>query len=195
MFDTIDWYDFITLMAPLTVGYYLVSLLIFYRKEVLARLSKPPVQKKEAYREENSSTQSMPDDVLGPALGNTGKEQAYDQQAQDLLIADAQQVPEPFLKADPSPKREVLLIGSVADLVQEIKTVIDLVTEYGSDKAEAESLLRSLLDRYPHVGASHYRKPITEYIYQAQDDHFDFKLPVEEVEALWKKDNKTTISS
>jgi hypothetical protein len=80
-----------------------------------------------------------------------------------------------------------LLIGSIADLLQEVKTVSQLIAECKSDKAEGESLFRTLLLRYPNLRSTTYRDAINLYILDAARNQFSFDLSSPEINTWWEE--------
>lgn len=194
MFNAITWEAFLTTIILLVGGYYFITTFLLYHKEIIHW-----VKSRAAYSSENSSSvpevieeridmkgilgKINPDNQLAPRTATVS--------AEDLIFGESEdEVTEMVNPVSASrPQSDHLIIGSVADLLQEIKTLIQLITEYNSDKAESTSLFRTLLLRYPHVKSTEYKDAISLYICQAATQ-FSFTLDLQEVNYWWE-DEKT----
>ncbi|MCD9015223.1 hypothetical protein [Parachryseolinea silvisoli] len=195
MLNSITWQTFALILLALMAGYYLISVIVFYRGDLVAlvkgRLSLPSGKSKLSQTNSLavvSSTPSLPA-LMGDIQIEVAREEVPESiDSEDLLFeTDENELPETFLpllqKASPS---DNLLIGSVADLLQELKTLFKMLQEYNSSKEEGCSLVQSLLTKYPHLAESSFKDSITEYICDVSRKDLSFELQYQDVTALWQ---------
>lgn len=186
MFNAISWTDFLTTVAVLIAGYYAITILLLYANEI-----------KSLFR--RKSLIETPEDIHSTApldrtiLGGVSKESTLQDRssfasADEFSFSESNhEVPEMLTPVAKQPlSNHALIIGSVSDLLQEIKTLIQMVTEYKSGKAESETLFRTLLQRYPQLKTTEYRTAITQFIWETAQTQFPFALEQAEVEQWWE---------
>ena len=192
MFNAITWEAFLTTTILLVGGYYFITTFLLYHKEISNW-----VKSRTAHSPENSS--SVPD-VIEESTDNKGilgrinsdnrlaTPRTSTVSAEELSFGESEgEVTEMVKPVTASrPQSDHMIIGSVADLLQEIKTLIQLIIEYNSDKAESASLFRTLLLRYPHVKSTEYKDAISLYICQAATTQFSFTLDLQEANDWWE---------
>ncbi len=188
MFSSITWEIFLTTIVVVIGGYYGITTLLLYHQEIIhwvkTRGQQPVV-----------STQSTK--VITPSHSVMGSIQQESLQAvrstvipsEEINVASDDEVPETVT----SPKvlsstSDHLLISSVSDLLQEVKTLSQLMAECKSDKAEGESLFRTLLLRYPHLRTTTYRDAINLFIIDAARNQFAFDLSLSEINSWWEEE-------
>ena len=106
---------------------------------------------------------------------------------EEVAIATSDDEPETIHSPTPQVKDD-LLIGSVADLLQEIKTLVQLIAEYKTDKSESQSLFHALLIRYSHLRDTSYQEAIGLYICEAAKGQFSFDVSPKEVSTWWNQE-------
>lgn len=190
MFSIITWEIFIITSLLLTAGYYSVTTLLLFHKEIV-QWFKP--RSKTSSEAANSIHFKIPQS--GPVMGDialedkTAANRVTEINLEDVAIGQPENEDEPDTiipsqnsvtgKGDP-------LIASVADLLYEIKTLVDLIAEYSSDKAETVSLFKALLLRYPHLRGTMYQQVVNHYLSEASKSQFSFDLPLAEVITWWE---------
>jgi hypothetical protein len=194
MLNSITWQTFAFILLAVIAGYYLISLIAFYRGEILTLVkgrvaqtssgSKSSPAKRPETDHPASTMPSLMGDIQTDAQDDDVPESVS---AEELEFTQGDgELPETFLpllqKALPS---DNLLIGSVADLLQELKTLFKMLHEYNSSKEEGFSLLQSLLTKYPHLAQSSFKDSITEYICDVSRKDLSFELYYQEVTTLW----------
>lgn len=183
---TISWHETLVVTAFLTIGYYAAAALLFYRKEIAAwwktrRLPKAAIV-------ENPQSSPSPD-LMGVAEAETGlvKTGLHSMaliESQSLQTAPATQEEEPItLKQTENYHSDRLLLGAVADLLEELKTVATAITDSGRGEAENVSLISSLLARYPHLASSRYRDAINLHILNSFKESIN--LTIDEIDSWW----------
>lgn len=196
MFNAITWEAFLTTVILLVGGYYFITTFLLYHKEITSWVKSRAGQPQETA---SSETEVIEDKIEGKGI--LGKVNSDDRlatprsstvSAEDLSFGSSEDEGTEMVKpvTASQPQRDHLIIGSVADLLQEIKTLIQLITEYNSDKAESASLFRTLLLRYPHVKSTEYKEAISLYICQAATQ-FSFTLDLQEANNWWEEERDT----
>lgn len=191
MFNTITWETFLTTVILLAGGYYFITTFLLYHNEIAAWF-------KSRSRQSTLLTSYIPTDVANSEniLGKIRSDDSATAEristinTEDLSIGSTQDEEPEMVKPSTATgsSNDGLLIGNVADLLQEIKTLIQLITEYKSDRTECESLFRTLLLRYPHLRKTSYREAICQYICETAKTQFSFNLHVKEVNAWWEEE-------
>lgn len=194
MFSAISWETFISTVGGLVGGYYLLTVFLLYHREITSWVkshgghSQTNIPTPQPIEHQRSSK------AVNSILGNintderivTPRTSSID--AEDLSFAATSENDGEVVNPVSVSRAQYdhLIIGSVADLLQEIKTVIQLITECDSDKVESASLFRTLLQRYPNIKSSDYRDAISLYICQAAQAQFSFTLELQEALSWWE---------
>jgi hypothetical protein len=197
MLNSITWQSFsLILLAPIAV-YYIVSVVIFYcadvRAYIISRISHPTISQR---------PQAASGDVVQPEfsfpdlMGNVKTDVVIEEipasvSADEIFFEqDDDQIPEVFLPLiQKASANDSLLIGSVADLLHELKTLFKMLREYNSSKEEGCNLLSSLLTKYPHLSESSFKDSITEYTCDLFRKELSFELQYQEVTKLWRTES------
>lgn len=197
MLHTITWQTFVLILLAMLAVYYILSVAVFFRKDALAWIksrsngaapSRTPTEVSDTNIVSEPATTSMMGAIQ--ELPMAEDEVEYETVAADEIefIADENEIPETFFpliqKASPT---DNLLIGSVADLLQEIKTLFKMLQEYNSSREEGCNLLQSLLTKYPHLAESTFKDSITEYVCDLSRNGIPFELQYQEVNTLWEQ--------
>ena len=180
MFEIFSWNDYLFGLLIAAVGYYIFVAIIFYRKEVL----NPSLFVKKDNNVERSikSTNNQPD-LLGKTRSDSfpaSKHISLDDPNQ-LVIAEA----EPKSIYPETSADEVLLIGSVADLLQEAKTLIHVIAENESEKEQALSMIQSLISRYNHLSETKFKSAINLFILDLIKADLSIDMNPADIDQLW----------
>lgn len=187
MFSTITWEVFLTTVALLAGCYYAITSLLLYRKEIIQqfklRTDHSPATLSTVNNEQQDSHA-----IIGSTREQDTLSRTSSVNAEEVNVdAGDDEEPETIKILNVvSVGKDYLLIGSVADLLQEVRTIFQLTTDYASEKAECEALFRTLLLRYPHVRKTAYRQIISEYICEAGAKQFGFPVQPDEVSTWWE---------
>lgn len=151
MFNSISWQEFSnTAMVALGL-YYVVTVVVFYSRDMVARIKNPPHP--EAV---DSERRNYP--LMGQIQKDTPKKHEHSVEAQDLVVDPAS-----GFRAERS--EESLLINSVSHLLREVKVLARVVKESNGSKADAIPMFKSLLSNYAHLAATKYRESIVVFIH------------------------------
>ena len=191
MFSTISWEIFFTTALLIAGGYYGISLLLLYAKEITGWFKTRFGNSIETVAQTSVEKIAKPLNIMGSVSREdvAGEQRMTSVNEEDINVGDDEEVPETITPpAQTFSSNDHLLVGSVADLLQEIKTLVQLVAEYKSDKAEAESLFRTLLLRYSYLRATTYQHAISFYICEAARTQFAFEVQIAEVISWWNEE-------
>lgn len=187
MFSSITWELFLTTACVIIGSYYGITTLLLYHREVTQWIKS---------RGQQPVVKATPTTVSASPFAVMGNIQEESTQAlrssvgtaAEINVAASDEEPDTVYSPEVSSSEEHLLIGSIADLLQEVKTVSQLIAECKSDKAEGESLFRTLLLRYPRLRSTTYREAINFYILDAARNQFSFDLSSSEVNTWWEEE-------
>lgn len=186
MFSSISWQEFLLVIVFAVLTYYCLAAIFLFRAEIVS-----------LFRGQISG--SMRKDDLPPfdsgsrVMGSIQPDEERVNQristdsVREIEVLPSEDDPETLAEVRQSPGIEsgAMLIGSVADLLQEVKTLVELIAEYKSPKEEALSLFQTLLLRYPHLRESIYQEPVNLYIYENSKSRFPFILELGEIRRWW----------
>ena len=167
MLQSITWQEFLLAASLFTGLYYVVVLRILTRsnKGIITTLSGAGVDKSGVMGEIND------DDVAGPTT-SVGPE--------EISFAQASQHDSPQ-----SESSNLLLLGSVSDLLEEAKTLAHFILENKSSKEETTTFLRTLLSKYSQLKDTRYQKAIELYLFNELKDQEGQEMSLDEIKALW----------
>lgn len=186
MFSSISWQTYLTILACLIGGYYGIASLLLYYREIVAIAKSRSI----SLRSEQTPQEEVPDEASTSIIGSAAPEPTpsiqpleLDSDALSLAASDTQEPDtiHPVSKNQPAN----LVVGSVSDLLQEIKTLIQLCEEYQSAKEECASLFNASFLKYPHLKGTTYQHAISAYVCEESKDHLPFALTLPEVQQWW----------
>ena len=167
MLKSISWLQFLTVVSAVAVLYYVILALFYYRTEIQLLFSGKRT------KEEPTKSTVKSNSLVGKIREEEDIIEESTIGSDELNVADKNQ--------------ETTLLGPVADLLKELKGIIDTVAAENIDKAQCISLIKALLVRYPQLLNTKYQKSIDLFIYENGIDQFSFDLSMKEVQSLWPK--------
>lgn len=200
MFTAITWERFFTTAVLLVGGYYFITTFLLYHREIKSWTKSRGRHSPEKVSGTPEPIEDHPSLKGGNRiLGNINMEERIatprtsSVDAEDLSFAatDDNDIEIDTPVSVSRDQTDHMIIGSVADLLQEIKTLIQVIKESNWDKAESTSLFRTLLLRYPNVKSTDFRDAISLYICQAALAQLSFTIELHEA-ITWWEDGKDT---
>jgi hypothetical protein len=176
MFNPVSWSHFLSAVACGLLAYYAVIGLLYYREELRQFFRKKPF----SFPAPPSITQEVPD-VMGPARQETVYPPFH---SEGTPAADSPAGAE-TLRVAPSSEEEALQLGAVADLLEEIKTLVAALREENCTREEFNSLFEALFARYPQLAVTPYAQSVSEFAYQACRDQFSFPVSLTDLKGCW----------
>lgn len=162
------WHQFLVAALVLTLIWYAGVILIFYRKELMAFLSrqKSPKAKREPLPhrwDEDTLTEEAENDLLGkPALPEGMSISTMD----EISFAENQKESQ---------------LGEIPDVLEELKSVFSILAKEDGNKSDFFSLMKLVKAKYPRIGFHPNIDSINAYI----REHAPFLLTEEELDNLW----------
>ncbi|MBS1554152.1 MAG: hypothetical protein JSU09_04435 [Bacteroidetes bacterium] len=178
MFNAISWEQFLTTASLLVGSYYLITTIIFYHNEILAWVNNRGKTKTTA-PESKPSLPNLMGKVQPEPIRPIRKQTV---EADEMNFGPATQDEE----VSQPPADTKLITGSVADLLQEIKTLAEMIAENNSPQEESIALFKSLLEHYPNVRDSPFREAVTIVIHTTCKDDCHFDIELNEVKQWWQ---------
>jgi len=196
MLTSITWEIFLTTIFGIVSCYYAITSLLLYSGELKAWVTGTV---KHGVRHSHDDPNPAP--ASNDIMGHVNRSEIVPElrtstiAEQDIAINSTDEVQEPIQipRQGPATQTDAILVGSVADLLEEIKTVTQLINEYKSSKSEAQEFFHALFLRYPQLLNTSYQQAINLYIIDLTPDQFSFDLSVQEVASWWaatKQSNK-----
>lgn len=176
MLNSISWSQFFIAIGIITTAYYVITVLLLFSHEIKSRLkgrkSESASGSKAKHRESNLLGKTHPEPKRVPR--------------EEYVSSDSLNITRSEAPDDPiqSPRHDdELLTGSVADLLEEIKTRFTSVTDWKQD--EVLGLMRELLGKYSQLKGTVYQESINYFISTKFGDHFNWSIEPEEIDKLW----------
>lgn len=185
MFDSFSWDDFLLLAILALTGYYVIAVVFFYRREVSmsAKSFKNPSPLIE--RPDLNET-----NIGGGFLGKARPDIPPPSEHVTTTPSDLLQFAEQKGSNGDEPhkgQQDALLIGAVADLLEETKTLVQVIADCEGDKGESIPMFQALLAKYPHIADTKFRAPINMYLLEECKQQCDFEMAIGEIDSWWPK--------
>lgn len=176
MFSSISWQEFLN-TALIGLGlYYIVSALVFYSRDRVARF-------KNADEPAPTGLEGRNHPLMGQIRKDTPKKHEHIVEAQDLVI-------DPASSSRAERSEETLLINSVSRLLREIKVLARVVRESHGSKAYATPMFQSLLSNYAHLAGTKYRESIMVFIHDTLRGECAFEAALDEIQRWWPREQE-----
>lgn len=196
MLNSISWQEFISTIALLTGGYYVITVLLLYSSEITnifkqKKLNLTNTNVRENQTESNESIELMGSVRYGSSQSeNVPREEKVE--AESLSVVAPQEPEEPITQVVTSEADEALL-KSVSTLLEEINTLTEVVA-VGS-KEECAELFRTLLSNYADLSRTAHEPEITAFIYNSCKEHCEFQIELNEVKSWWPHAGDTAVKN
>lgn len=183
MLSSISWKEFITALLALVGIYYAIALLILYRKELIALISRRSGMKNEAaFASTSSDTHSM----MGKTVEDNHPASSHmtHENAEAIVYAPSDELPDEVGSSD-FEQQQLILSGQLSELIDGIKTTCSDIARHEVDRPQALTMFNQLLSRYPRLKESLYRESITDYIYSMTQPPFTAPLSMQDIQRAW----------
>ena len=164
----LTWGEFALILAAALLIYYLIILLGYYQKELLAFFNQ---------QRGPGASKGIPADnsVMGIVNEDDAEMNLVDS---DELCFAAPEEEEEVVPAY-SDKNKTLLLGGLADFMQELKTLIRITVEAEDTKENFLSLFSLIASKYSQLMDGSFDQAIISYVL---DSELPFKISAEELE-------------
>lgn len=180
MFELLSWGEYLFGLLTAAAGYYIFIALVFYRNEVL---NPSGFGKKQAFAERIGRPFNKQPDIMGkaqPDIFPISKHVTIENPDQ-LIIAEVK----PLSNDPDTAAKDALLIGFIADLLQESKTLINVIAENKPGMEQTIGMIRSLLSRYSHLSLTKFRSAINLFILDLLKDDLSIDMNPADIDQLW----------
>lgn len=185
MFESISWQQFISTIALLIGGYYVITVLLLYSSEISNIFKQKKVKFTNTKVNEHQSDSNESIELMGSVRFTASQSENVPREekveAESLSVAAAREPEEPMAVA--ASEAEEALLKSVSTLLEEINTLKDVVA-MGS-KEECAELFRALLSNYSDLSQSAHEPEITAFIHSACKAQGQFQIELSEVKSWW----------
>jgi hypothetical protein len=196
MLESISWQEFISTIAFLIGGYYVITALLLYSKEItnIFKQKKLNLTNTNVREYQTGSNESI--ELMGSVRYATSQSENVPREesveAESLSVVAPQEPEEPIIEAVTSEADEALL-KSVSTLLEEVNTLTEVVA-VGS-KEECAELFRTLLSNYVDLSQSAHEPEITAFIYNSCKEHCEFQIELNEVKSWWPHAGSTAVKN
>lgn len=186
MFNSISWTDFLLAIGCLVGAYYFVTGLLFYNKEIIARLKGA---KRTPSTIPSQPTNDNTDNLLGAIKRSPSVNEPEYSEDEDLVQfgeSNATEIPVVNGISESKPDTDDgLVLGKISDLLEEVKIILSLFAGEKPSKEDLASTLRALLEKYAGLATSRYLTTINIFLYDHCKDACTDELKPEDVSAWW----------
>jgi hypothetical protein len=169
MLAQFTWAQFLVATAVLTLVWYCLVILLFYRKELKSFLNGKPAK--------SETTQPLPHHW-------DQQVDQFEQEAEDYLMGKSK-MPEGVSIIDAEEigfaDAKSQQLGLVADVLEEIKIIFGILVKEDGNKQDFLSLMQSVRETYPKIAAHPNLSQINDFI----SSNASFHITREELDALW----------
>ncbi len=179
MFNSISWQQFFYTLLTVLGAYYVISFLLLYSKEVIHKVKGKPDQPDSAPPEFKGPTNNL----MGAIKKDLPNRHEQSVEANEInVIADSKQLPS--VDGD-----DALLVGSVSDLLQEIKILVKVIKEGNGTHEDAVPMITSLLSNYEQLINTKYQASISLFIHEQLQGEFASQADLKAIESFWPQIN------
>ena len=180
MFNSISWQQFFYTLLTVLGAYYIISFLLLYSKEIIQK-----------FKGKAGQSASEPPEFKGPTkdlMGAIKKDLPNNRHEQSIeahevnIVAETKQ----FTSID---GEDALLVGSVSDILQEIKILIKVTKESNGTHDDVVPMVTSLLSNYEQLINTKYQASISLFIHDQLQNEFATQADLKTVESWWPQIN------
>jgi hypothetical protein len=175
MFNSLSWQEFFNAIFIVLGAYYGISILLLYSREIIQRFKAKRDQGNKPVAEVKKDLSNL----MGGIKKDLPKKHEQTVDARELIV-DQPKSSEQF-----SDNEDSLLIGSVSDLLHEIKVLARVIKESNGSKEEGAPMFESLLSNYSHLSTTKYQQSVSLFIHDLCRSECGFEVDLSEVNAWW----------
>jgi hypothetical protein len=180
MLQSISWLEFFTTIGLVVGGYYFITGLLLYSKEIgsffksksrsspLNQFSQTPLQ--------------QTDQVIGVAKAESSGDIGLREivvSANEVLVSESSVAEEPIEVTSIT----VTVEDDVASLTSEIEALVRIVSH--SSRDESLPLFQSLIARYSSLVDTDHVEPLSQLLHDKISEHCNFQIDVDEIRGWW----------
>ncbi|WP_276374286.1 hypothetical protein [Chryseolinea sp. H1M3-3] len=184
MLNSISWQQFFYTVIVAVGSYYAISILLLYSKDITQKIQ---ALKTRSVKTDPQSAGTGLDNLMG-AIKN---EQPSETISSNQKVVSSTEISISENASNTAAKylEDALLIGTVSDLLQEIKVISDMIAESKGNGEDAASAFQSLLKNYLHLSATKYQEAIDLVIYDHCKNQLALQLEMSEIKSWWPQES------
>lgn len=180
MFKSISWQEFLYAVLVVAGGYYCIFILFLYSRDII-RIFR---SRDESSRQTQPKSEKTSSNLMGGIKNDPPRKNEQSVDAQELIV-------DQLASRD---NEESLLIGSVSDLLHEIKVLARVIKESNGSKEDGVPMYQSLLSNYPHISGTKYQESVSIFIYEHLRNENVFEADLDEINSWWSAGESQTIN-
>jgi hypothetical protein len=194
MFNSISWQDFLIVIVAAISSYYIITTLLLYSGEITHIFKQKESKRIDSYTQDDQNGSNETNDLMGKIKYETEVNVPREKSvASEELQFQASNESEEVIVPVQSNQTDTLLIGTIADLLQEIKALAEVVST--SSKEESVSFFKSLLQRFSKLRGTHYEDAVNMFIYNSCKEQCSFDLQPNEIKSWWIEEESNSASN
>jgi len=194
MFNSISWQDFLIVIVVAISSYYIITSLLLYSGEITHIFKQKESKQIDSDAHDDQSGSNEPNDLMGKIKYETEVNVPREKSVtSEVLQFQASNESEEVIVPVQSNQTDTLLIGTIADLLQEIKALAEVVST--SSKEESVSFFKSLLQRFSKLRGTHYEDAVNMFIYNSCKEQCSFDLQPNEIKSWWIAEESNSTSN
>jgi hypothetical protein len=157
MFNSISWQEFLTTLAIALGVYYVITSLLPYGSEITNFFKQTKSNKTDHGDREGQSDPNETNDLVGKIRYEVDEIVPREKNisAEDIQVHSSNENEE-AISSSATDHSDTLIIGTIANLLQEIKVLTDVVKD--SSKEEAVTLFKTLLSSHSKLATTHFKE-------------------------------------
>lgn len=171
MLTQFSWQQFLVAISVLTLVWYCLIILIFYRKELKRLLNGKPLKENKSEplphrwdEKIDDLEQNTVDDLMGKSKLPDG-----------VSVVEMDDIQ--FIEPDTKTQR----LGLIPDVIEEIKTIFDILGKEDGTKQDFLQLMQTVKENYPKISSHPNLPQINDFI----TSNASFHLTQDEIENIW----------
>jgi hypothetical protein len=184
MFNSISWQDFLIAIVVVISSYYIITTLLLYSGEITHIFKQKESKRIDSYTQDDQNGSNETNDLMGKIKYETEVNVPREKSvtSEELQFQSSNESEEIIVPVQ-SNQSDTLIIGTIADLLQEIKALAEVVST--SSKEESISFFKSLLQRFSKLRGTHYEDAVNVFIYNSCKEQCNFDLQPNEIKSWW----------
>jgi hypothetical protein len=194
MFNSISWQDFLIVIVIAISSYYIITTLLLYSGEITHIFKQKESKQIDSTTQDDQNGSNEPNDLMGKIKYetevNVPREKSVTSEELQFQVSNEN---EEIIVPVQSNQTDTLLIGTIADLLQEIKALAEVVST--SSKEESVSFFKSVLQRFSKLRGTHYEDAVNMFIYNSCKEQCSFDLQPNEIKSWWVEEESNSTSN
>ncbi len=180
MLQSISWLEFFTTIGLIVGGYYVITGLLLYSKEIGSFLKNK--SRRSPFDQSSPTPLQQTDQLVGVAktesFNGIGLREVTIS-AEEVSVSESQVAEEPIDVTSIT----VTVEDDVASLTSEIEALVRIVSH--SSRDESLPLFQSLISRYSSLVDTDHVESLSQLLHDKVSEHCNFQIDVDEIRGWW----------